>query len=223
VGTLNVFEAAHAIGLKTVIYASSSSVYGNNAKTPFAEADRTDTPISTYAASKKANELLAYSYHHLYGMNMIGLRFFTVYGDFYRLDMALFKFAKSIMTDKEITLYNNGDMAREFTHIDDIVDGIVSALERDIKGYVLYNLGGGETIKLKRFVALIEQSLGKKAKIKLGPIQAGDLKDTIADVSKARRDLGFDPKVSIEQGIARFAKWFLENKDWLLELEDADN
>jgi len=223
VGTLNMFQAAHEANIKTVIYASSSSVYGDNSKTPFAEDDRTDTPISTYAASKKANELLAYSYHHLYGMNMIGLRFFTVYGDFYRLDMALHKFAKSIFMGKEITLFNNGDMHREFTHIDDIVIGIVGALDKKITGYKLYNLGGGEIIKLKRFVALIEKGLHKKAKIKLAPIQAGDLKDTIADITKARRDLGFKPKVTIEAGISRFCKWFLANKSWLLVLKDAEN
>jgi UDP-glucuronate 4-epimerase len=223
VGTLNLFQAAHECGIKTVIYASSSSVYGDNEKTPFAEDDRTDTPISTYAASKKANELLAYSFHHLYGMNMIGLRFFTVYGDYYRLDMALFKFAKKILTGETITLFNNGDMKREFTHVDDVVRGIAQAIDKDIAGYELYNLGGGETVKLNRFVSLIEEHLGTKAKIKLAPLQAGDLKDTIADISKARRDLGFEAKVTIEEGIERFCSWFLENKAWLLKLKDADN
>lgn len=223
VGTLNVFEAAHAFSTKKVIYASSSSVYGNNTKTPFAEDDRTDTPISTYAASKKANELLAHSYHHLYGMNMIGLRFFTVYGDFYRLDMALFKFAKNIMLGRPITLYGKGKMTREFTHVDDIVRGIVAAADRNLGGYKIYNLGGGETVILNRFLKLIEKNLGKKAVVHHKPMTAGDLFSTVADTTKARRDLGFAPKVSIEEGIERFAKWFLDNQKWLLKLKDADN
>ena len=154
VGTLNIFEAAHAHSIHSVTYASSSSVYGKNTKTPFAESDRTDTPISTYAASKKANELLAYSYHHLYKMNMIGLRFFTVYGEFYRLDMALFKFAKNIFLGKPITLHGKGKMLREFTHVDDIVRGIVATIDKKITGYKIYNLGGGETVQLMKFLKL---------------------------------------------------------------------
>ena len=223
VGTLNVFEAAHASGIKTVIYASSSSVYGDNAKTPFAEDDRTDTPISTYAASKKANELLAYSYHHLFGMNMIGIRFFTVYGDFYRLDMALFKFAKSIMLDREIQLHNGGDMKREFTHVDDIVAGVIAMVDREVVGYRIYNLGGSETISVKHFLALIEAGLGRKARVHNVPIQAGELKETIADISRARQELGFDPQVRIDDGIKRFCDWFLANQSWLLPLKDAEN
>jgi UDP-glucuronate 4-epimerase len=221
-GTLNVFEAARQSGVRKVLYASSSSVYGANAKTPFSETDRTDEPLSLYAASKKANEVLAYSYHHLYGMSTIGFRFFTVYGEFGRPDLALFKFVRNMLAGKEIALYNNGEMTRNFSYVGDIIDGIISAIRKNISGYEIYNLGGQEATPLKRFVELIEDSLKIKARIKLLPLQAGDVPATVADISKARHDLQFDPKTPIDKGIGIFSKWFLANKDWLLELADAE-
>lgn len=222
-GTMNIFECAKEFGIKRVLFASSSSVYGANTKMPFNEDDKTDTPLSIYAASKKANEVLAYSYHHLYNMTTIGLRFFTVYGEFGRPDLALFKFAKNILQDKEIQLYNNGNMTRNFTYVKDIVDGILGIIDNNISGFEIYNLGGTEATSLNRFVELIEYNFGKKAKIKLMPIQAGDVPATIADISKAKRDFGFEPKTSIEEGIKVFVDWFVENKEWLLELDEDKN
>jgi UDP-glucuronate 4-epimerase len=220
-GTLNVFEAAHRLNLPRVIYASSSSVYGTNKKQPFSEADRVDTPISIYAASKKANESLAYSYHHLYGMEMVGLRFFTVYGTWGRPDMALFKFARRILAGEPIDLYNNGRMKRSFTHVSDIVSAIVTQIEKAPKRkYHLYNLGGSEAVPLSRFVKLIEKHAGKKAKTRMLPLQAGDVPATVADCSSAKRDLGFTPKVSVEEGIEGFMVWFKENEVFLNSLTE---
>jgi UDP-glucuronate 4-epimerase len=220
-GTMNIFESAKLNEVKRVIFASSSSVYGGNEKIPFAESDRTDTPISLYAASKKANEVLAYSYHHLYGIEVCGLRFFTVYGEFGRPDMALFKFAKNILLEKSIDVYNNGDMGRDFTYVEDIVSGIIGCIEKRELSYEIYNLGGDNPIKLMKFISLIEDNLGKKAKINFMGMQAGDVKETYADVSKARNEIGYNPETKIEEGVGKFCTWFVENKDWLLELEDA--
>lgn len=221
-GTLDIFEAAKRLGVGKVIYASSASVYGSNTKMPFAESDRTDNPVSIYGASKKACELLAHSYHHLYKIDAIGLRFFTVYGEYGRPDLALFKFIKSILSGKEIELYNNGIMTRNFTYIDDIVDGIVGIVEKNIGGCEIYNLGGPDSISLSDFVKLIEKNVGSKATVKLVPMQQGDVPAAIADTSKAKKDFGFVPKVSIEEGVKRFARWFLANKDWLLTLKESE-
>lgn len=220
-GTLNVFEAAHRLNLPRVIYASSSSVYGTNKKQPFSETDRVDTPISIYAASKKANESLAYSYHHLYNMEMIGLRFFTVYGTWGRPDMALFKFARRILTGEPIDLYNNGRMKRSFTHVSDIVSAIHSQIQKaPQKKYRLYNLGGSEAVPLLRFVKLIEKNAGKKAQVRMLPLQAGDVPATVADCSSAKRDLGFVPKVTVEEGIESFMEWFKEHEVFLKSLTE---
>jgi len=220
-GTLNIFEAAKRQKLERVIYASSSSVYGDNEKQPFSETDRTDTPISLYGATKRANELLAYSYYHLYGMDMIGLRFFTVYGPWSRPDMALFKFARRILADLPIDLYNNGEMKRNFTYVRDVTDAILSLMETPVqKGYRLYNLGGAEATPLLRFVELIEKELGKTAERNLLPLQAGDVPETIADCSAAKRDFGYEPKVSIEEGISKFAIWFRKNEKFALSLQE---
>ena len=219
-GTLNVFESAKRNGVKKVIYASSSSVYGANKKYPFSEGDRTDAPISIYAATKKANELLAHSYHHLYGMEMIGLRFFTVYGEYGRPDLAFFKFAKNILLGKKIDIYNRGEMARDFTYIDDIVFGILGCLKNKKFGNKVYNLGGGHCVKLTEFLSLIEKNLGKKARVKYLPIQAGDVKKTSADIRLACRELGYKPQTSVDVGIKKFTEWFLKNKNWLLGLKD---
>jgi UDP-glucuronate 4-epimerase len=218
---MNVFEAAKRLHLPRVVYASSSSVYGNNEKQPFEESDRTDTQISLYGATKRANELLAFSYHHLYKMEMIGLRFFTVYGPWSRPDMALFKFARRILAGKPVDLYNNGEMKRSFTYVSDIVAGIIAIIEKAPQGKnVLYNLGGSEAVPLLRFVELIEKELGKKAERHMMPLQAGDVPETIADCSLAERDFGYKPVVSIEAGITEFAKWLKENEKFALSLKE---
>jgi UDP-glucuronate 4-epimerase len=220
-GTLNVFESAKQNKVKRVIFASSSSVYGINKKIPFSENDRTDSPASLYGATKKNNEVLAYSYHHLYGIEIAGLRFFTVYGPFGRPDLALFKFCKNILSDKEISVYNKGNMKRDFTYISDIVDGIVACIFKETLGYELYNLGGDNPVDLMKFICLIEENLGVAAKIKYLPMQPGDVKETWADVTKARNELDFSPKVKIEEGVKIFCDWFKQNKTWLLALEDG--
>lgn len=220
-GTLNIFETAKNNKIKRVLFASSSSVYGKNKKSPFSEEDRVDHPISIYAASKKANEVLAHSYNHLYGIETAGMRFFTVYGEYGRPDLALFKFAKNILADKPISVYNNGEMARDFTYVGDIVDGIIAILKKKDLGYEIYNLGGDNPTSLMKFIRLIEAHLGKKAKIEMLPMQAGDVKETFADITKARKELGFSPKVKIEEGVRIFLDWFINNKQWLLRLKDG--
>lgn len=206
-GTLNILELCKEFKIKDFIFASSSSVYGGNEKIPFSENDKVDTPISVYAATKKTNELYAYTYHHLYGMNCIGLRFFTVYGPWGRPDMAYFKFTKSIIENKPIDIYNFGDMKRDFTYITDIVDGILFALD-NIKGYDIINLGGDNPVDLNYFISCIEKSVGKKAKKKFLPMQEGDLKITVADVTLARKKLNYSPKIKVDKGIQLFVDWY---------------
>lgn len=220
-GTLNIFEAAKLNNIKRVLFASSSSVYGKNKKKPFSEEDRTDVPISIYAASKKANELLAHSYAHLYKIETAGLRFFTVYGKYGRPDLALFKFTKNILLDKPIDVYNNGEMGRDFTYVDDIVSGIIGIMNKPNLKYEIYNLGGDNPVTLMKFIELIEKNLGKKAKLNMLPMQPGDVKETFADISKARKDVGYEPKTKIDEGVKIFCKWFIENKEWLVKLEEA--
>lgn len=221
-GTLNVFESAKLNNVKRVIFASSSSVYGANKKLPFSEDDKTDTPTSLYGATKKANEVLAYSYHHLYGIETAGLRFFTVYGPYGRPDMALFKFCRNMLLNKEINVYNNGDMKRDFTYISDIVEGIVACVFMKGLKYEIYNFGGDNPVKLMDFVKLIENNLGVKAKIKFLPMQPGDVKESCADVTKARKELGYNPKVRIDKGVKLFCEWFMQNKEWLLKLKEGE-
>ena len=206
-GTVAVLEAARACGSPRVVLASSSSVYGENGKVPFSETDAVNQPISVYAASKRAGELLGYTYHHLYGLDVSCLRFFTVYGPFGRPDMALFKFTESILAGKPIDLYNNGDMKRDFTFVSDIVDGIVSAGERS-RGYEIYNLGYGSPVALMDFVRASEKSAGKEARINALPMQAGDVPLTYADTEKAKRMLGFAPKTAVAEGVAAFVDWY---------------
>jgi UDP-glucuronate 4-epimerase len=221
-GTLNVFEAAHRRKLPRVIYASSSSVYGGNKKTPMGEDDCTDSQLAIYGVTKKANEALAHAYNHLYGIEMIGLRFFTVYGTWYRPDLALFKFVKNILSGKPINVYNRGHMKRSFTHISDIVAGILAVQRQKPRGRnEIYNLGGAEAVPLLEFIKVIEEATGKKAKQKLMSMQAGDVPETVADWSKAHRDLGFVPKTSLQDGIAEFVQWFRDNEKFLLALEDS--
>lgn len=218
-GTINIFESAKKYGIKRVIFASSSSVYGKNTKVPFAESDMTDSPVSLYAATKKSCELIAHTYHHLYGIEMAGLRFFTVYGTYYRPDMALFAFAKQILTDQPIAVFNHGNMKRDFTHVSDIVNGIKGVIEKEKLGYEIYNLGGDHPVGLEEVIGLVEKGLGKTAIKNYQPIQPGDVVMTCADITKARNELNFDPKVSINEGIADYCKWFLEHQEWLLKLK----
>ncbi len=206
-GTLNVLEFSRRYGVKHVVAASSSSVYGENKKIPFEETDRTDQPVSTYAATKKAGEVLAYAYHHLYGMNSTCIRFFTVYGPFGRPDMALFKFAKSILEGKPIDVYNNGNMRRDFTYVSDIVDGFVAALSKPL-GYEILNLGRSNPVQLMDFIKVLEKELGTKAQMNMLPMQQGDVPETYADISKARKMLGYEPKVSVEEGVKKFVEWY---------------
>jgi len=222
VGTLNVFEAAHRARLTRVIYASSSSVYGANTKQPFSESDRTDTQLSIYAASKKANESLAYAYYHMHGMEMVGLRFFTVFGHWDRPDLALFKFVRQILTGQTLELYNHGNMKRNFTHVSDIVAGIVRTIaKKPSSKYRLYNLGGSKSVPLTAYVELIEKNLNTVAKKRYIGMQAGDVKATVADTRLAKKELGYVPKVSIEDGVADYIQWFLNNKKFLLSLKNA--
>ncbi len=208
IGTLNILEFAKRYEVKDIVFASTSSIYGMNEKVPFSEEDRVDEPVSIYAASKRGCELLAYSYCHLYKMNFIALRFFTVYGEYGRPDMALFKFTKAILSGEKIDVYNNGDMERDFTYVGDIVDGFVKALEKDLTGFNVINLGCGQPVKLMKFISVIETELGKKAEMNLLPMQPGDVLRTYADSSKAEKMLGWKAKVNVEEGVKRFVKWY---------------
>jgi UDP-glucuronate 4-epimerase len=220
-GTLNLFEAAHRLGFLRVVYASSSSVYGANTASPMRESDRVDRPISIYAATKRANELMAHAYHRLYGIELVGLRFFTVYGTWYRPDLALYKFTKRILAGEPIDVYNRGRMKRSFTHISDVVAGIRAILARVPRGrYELYNLGGAAPVPLMGFIGQIEKAAGLKAKKRLLPMQAGDVPETTADWSKAKRDFGFVPCMPIEDGIAEFVAWFREHEVFLRSLRE---
>jgi UDP-glucuronate 4-epimerase len=208
-GTIVLFEMARKFGIKTVVYASSSSVYGDNEKQPFSEKDRTDNPISLYAATKKSNELMAYNYHKLFGINMTGLRFFTVYGEYGRPDMALFLFTDAILKGNEMQVFNHGKMKRDFTYISDIVFGIISSLDKEYK-YEIFNLGCGKRVELMKFISLIEKELGIIGKKKFMDMQPGDVPESLADVSYAKEKLGYEPKVNVEEGVKKFIKWYKE-------------
>jgi UDP-glucuronate 4-epimerase len=207
-GFLNLIELARHGKIKNFVYASSSSVYGSNTKLPFSESDRTDNPISLYAATKKANELVAHCYSHLYGLPCSGLRFFTVYGPWGRPDMALFKFTRAIIADEPIDVYNNGDMKRNFTFIDDIVQGVILTLDNP-KPCEIYNIGNSRAEQLMDFIREIENNVGKKARINYLPMQPGDVPATVADIAKLQK-LGYEPKTNIDTGIKRFVEWYKE-------------
>ncbi len=207
-GTVNIFEVARRGGAKDIIFASSSSVYGNN-PVPWEETQPINKPINPYGASKRATELLAYAYHHLYGLNMTILRFFTVYGPWGRPDMAYFKFADKIAKGEPIDVYNKGQMKRDFTYIDDIVAGTVAALDNP-RPYEIYNLGNHQSEKLGKFIRLIEENLGKEAQKNYLPLQPGDFLENFADIAKAKKDLYFEPKTSLEEGIKKFIAWHKE-------------
>jgi UDP-glucuronate 4-epimerase len=260
-GTLNILEFARHNKIKSIVFASSSSVYGNSKDVPFKETQKLDNPISLYAATKKANELYAYTYHHLFNINMIGLRFFTVYGPWGRPDMALFKFTNNILNNKPIEVFNNGNLKRDFTYVDDIVNGILKSIDKlieinnktnisnvndknkskqvsnkssknnlsnqslistpktsldstntnnEVKFFEIINLGRGEPIKLMDFIKEIETATKKKAKLKMTPMQAGDVNQTFADISKAKALLGYEPKTSIREGVRSFVEWYKE-------------
>jgi UDP-glucuronate 4-epimerase len=209
-GTLNIFEACRHNNVKDIVYASSSSVYGGNQKVPFSEKDRVDQPISLYAMTKRSDELMAYSYHHLYGLNLTGLRFFTVYGPYGRPDMAAWIFAKNIREGKPIDVFNKGLMKRDFTFVADIVDGIIKSSDKSLPCEVI-NLGNNKPVELDYFISLIEKNMGRKAKKNLLPMQQGDVPATWADISKAKKLLEWEPKTKIEAGISEFIKWFKES------------
>ncbi len=205
-GTQNLLDLAVKHKIQNFVYASSSSVYGNNTKLPFSESDSVDTPISPYAASKKATELQAHVYSHIYKLPTTGLRFFTVYGPWGRPDMALFLFTDAISKNKTIEVYNHGNMSRNFTYVDDIVSGILTVLDANLP-YDVVNIGGDREEKLLRFIEVIEENLGKEAQKKMMPIQPGDVPATVADISKLRK-MGWEPTTRIEQGIKNFIDWY---------------
>lgn len=206
-GTTRLMDLARTYGCENFVFASSSSVYGGSMKEVFTEEDVVDFPVSPYAASKKACELMAFTYHHLYGMNVAGLRFFTVYGPRGRPDMAPFKFIDRVSRGVAIQQFGDGSSCRDYTYIDDIVDGVVRALDRPL-GYQIYNLGNGEPVMLSKFINLVEQNVGKLAKIQIMPEQPGDVPRTCADISKARRLLGYDPKTPFADGIHKTVEWY---------------
>jgi UDP-glucuronate 4-epimerase len=222
VGFGNILEGCRQGGIGHLVYASSSSVYGSNTKLPFSEKDNVDHPISLYAASKKANELMAHAYAHLYGLPTTGLRFFTVYGPWGRPDMALFKFTKGILEGQPIPVYNRGQMVRDFTYIDDIVEGVIHVLDQPPgKGegvnepdrsasapWRIYNIGNSARVQLMDYIRALEKALGRKATLELLPMQDGDVPATEADVSALESDFGYRPQVGVEEGIKRFVEWY---------------
>ena len=226
-GFINVLEGCRHNGCKHLLFASSSSVYGANTKLPFSVHDNVDHPVSLYAASKKANELMAHSYSHLFGLPTTGLRFFTVYGPWGRPDMAMFIFAKAILAGEPIKLFNHGRMRRDFTYVDDVAEAVVRLIGRPPKGepdwdgnkpdpatskapWKVFNIGNNNPEELTHVVALLEKEFGKTAQKEMLPMQPGDVEATYADIAALEREIGFKPATSIEDGIARFAKWYRE-------------
>ncbi|HXM50621.1 MAG TPA: SDR family NAD(P)-dependent oxidoreductase [Pyrinomonadaceae bacterium] len=210
-GTLNLLELARAHGVKQFVFGSSSSVYGSNAKVPFSEDDPIFNPISPYAATKAAGELLCHSYAHLYDMRIVCLRFFTVYGARQRPDLAIHKFAKLISAGWPIPVFGDGTTRRDYTYIDDIIAGVRAAMDYHQSKYEVINLGESRTVELRELIGLLEQELGRQAEIDRQPLQPGDVPQTFADISKARRLLGYDPQTQIEKGIEKFVEWFKES------------
>jgi UDP-glucuronate 4-epimerase len=225
VGFCNILEGCRHSGVGHLVFASSSSVYGANTRLPFSEHDNIDHPISLYAATKKANELMAHTYAHLYGLPSTGLRFFTVYGPWGRPDMALFKFTKNILEGMPIQVYNNGNMVRDFTYVEDIVEGIVRVIDRPAQPdpawdgaapdparsqapYRIYNIGNNRPVQLMRYIEVLEQCLGKKARFEMLPMQPGDVPATMADVSALQAETGYRPGTTVEEGVPRFVEWY---------------
>lgn len=219
IGFANILEGCRHYGVKHLIFASSSSVYGANTKIPFAETDRVDQPISLYAATKKSNELMAYSYAHLYGLPCTGLRFFTVYGPWGRPDMAYFKFANAICAGKPIPVFNHGDMKRDFTYIDDVVEGIVRLIDAG-EGFEyknaphrIFNIGNNKPVQLMKMIEILQKALGKQAEIEMHPMQPGDVKETYADIDALNAAVGYQPTTDLQEGLDAFARWYKEFYD----------
>ena len=211
IGTLNLLEAARRSGARAFVFGSSSSVYGTNSKVPFSEDDPITRPVSPYAATKRANELMAYTYHHLYGLSVTCLRFFTVYGPRQRPEMAIYHFTEKLARGEAVPRYGDGSSARDYTYIDDIVEGILVALDVTAP-FEIVNLGGSRTTTLQHLIELIATSLGTEPRVQELPPQPGDVPITFADVSKARKLWGWEPRVPIEEGIRRFVDWFRQNR-----------
>ena len=230
VGFGNILEGCRHGGVGHLVFASTSSVYGANTNMPFSESDPVDHPISMYAATKKANELMAHAYSHLYNLPATGLRFFTVYGPWGRPDMALFRFTQGILSGKQLDVYNHGNMVRDFTYISDIIDGVVLSIDRKATPnlswdgdqpnsatssapYRIYNIGNGTPVNLMTFIELLENELGRKARLNMMDLQEGDVPITHSDVSLLANDVGYEPRVSVEEGIRRFVSWYKEYYD----------
>lgn len=226
-GFLNILEACRHYGVGHLVFASTSSVYGLNTKQPFSEHQSVEHPVSFYAATKKANELMAHTYAHLFGVRTTGLRFFTVYGPWGRPDMALFKFTKGILAEEPIPVFNRGEMIRDFTYIDDIAEGVVRVLDHPAEGdpqwdgtnpdparslapYRVFNIGNSRPVPLMEYIAALERALGRKAKLDLLPMQPGDVQSTMADVTELEKATGYRPATTVEDGVARFVAWYRE-------------
>lgn len=225
VGFCNILEGCRHSGVGHLVFASSSSVYGANTRLPFSEHDNVDHPVSLYGATKKANELMAHTYAHLYGLPTTGLRFFTVYGPWGRPDMALFKFTKNILEGKSIPVFNNGNMVRDFTYVDDIVEGVVRVIDRRAQSdpawdgaapdparsrapYRIYNIGNNKPVQLMHYIEVLERCLGRNAQIEMLPMQPGDVPATMADVSALQGNIGYSPATTVDVGIPRFVEWY---------------
>jgi UDP-glucuronate 4-epimerase len=213
-GTMNLLEAAKENNLPGFIFASSSSVYGNNKKVPFSETDNVDNPVSPYAATKKACELISHTYHHLYNLNISCLRFFTVYGPRQRPEMAIHKFTRLIDQGKPVPMFGDGSSRRDYTYVDDIADGVLKAIDYNAE-FEIFNIGESRTTELRRLIELIEKSLGKKANIEQFPDQPGDVQVTYADITKSKKILGYDPRTQVEEGVQKFVEWYTRNKESL--------
>ncbi len=208
-GTIHLLEACRKNGVRRFVFASSSSVYGDNSRVPFSEEDPVNAPISPYAATKKAGELLCHTYHHLYGLDVACLRYFTVYGPRQRPEMAIHHFTRSIQEGKKISIFGDGNSLRDYTYIDDAIEGTLGALSRE-HGYEIYNIGESQTIRLSQLIQALEEQIGKKAFVEHLPEQPGDVKHTYADIRKARERLGYSPQTDIREGLARFVRWYLK-------------
>ena len=213
VGFLNVLECCRHYPVRHLVYASSSSVYGGNEKTPFSEEDRVDNPVSLYAATKKSDELMAGCYAHLYGIPATGLRLFTVYGPWGRPDMSPMLFASAILAGKPVKVFNHGDMLRDFTYVDDIVEGMVRVLDRVPQKHEVFNIGCSNPVRLMDFISELERALGREAEKIMLPMQPGDVYQTYADTTKLERELGYKPRVMLREGVDRFVAWYLSDQN----------
>ncbi len=217
-GALNMFELARRQGIKRVVTASTSSIYGDLGKPPHNEEASSDHPLSPYSASKKGAEAFAYAYHHLYGLDVAVLRYFTVYGPAGRPDMVMFRFCQWINEGKPVYTTGDGEQSRGFTYVDDIARGTLLAMQK-VKGYQIYNLGGHEVITINHLIKMLEQHLGKKAEVRYIPSHPADMLSNQADITKARRELGWEPRVDLEEGVTNLVNWYLQNREWAKDIE----